>query len=1580
MLRGRRVALLGLLALTVGASASGPRFVTGPPFFTGQAGLPVGWKQTRLTYSTDPGNLSANVNHAAADALVAAAAGIWNVPVANITVGRGGVLAEHVSGANIFMDSAGLHLPADVMATNAAAVPIAVVYDTDGSVTDTLLGSGASDPSGCRQNAVTESVDAFDPAGYILHALIVINGRCTGPAKEAQLQLQYQLERVFGRVLGLGWSQTNDNVFTGSPWPTAVQAANWPILHPIDIVCGLYTYQCLPSPFTLRIDDISGLVSVYPIPVGSTPAPGKQVSLTGAQGVQGYVTFPTGQGMAGVNVLVRREAGTTTIPDAFYVGSAVTGAYFRQGGVSPFVASPRTATGSMGSDYDGMLGWFAVAYLPLIGPLSFQNVLTSTEPVNPLYVGQYSLGPYAAGTVLPAGSAMSQTTFVTTALGFTGVGLIAADAPAICGTGGDGVRTGPMQAGATGWWSGLLCGYGHASYVQANVKPGHSFTVEVTALDAQGLATENKAMPLVGLYGPADAVGAAPSLGLTPSAFNGRTVGTTSLSASTGTATTIEFGIADARGDGRPDYPYQARLFYADEVTPARISAAGGTLTITGMGFRSGNPVTINGVKVVPLSWTANTITLAAPAMAVVHASGGTALDLIVSDQTTGAVSTLTGALVYDPGTSLPNTMRLVSAPAGTVLVGDVAATLFAVQVLAADGVTPIAGEPVVFSASVGTVLLGACGAAVCTVRTDGAGMASTTVLASAAGAITLQAVDGAMRQTASLIADAQPTAMKLLSVPESSVKEGTGSSSWFQVQLVGADGHTGLAGKPIVFSTTSGSVTYPECSTSPCTILSDAFGLVGMSVTPRSVGPITLKASYGDVKQTASFTSVSNTDTMQIIARPQDTTLGGTALFTIQLLQSNGFSGDGNRRVTFSASAGMTIGECGTAVCELTTEYFGHATVSLYPAKVGTFTVQAAYGSVVQSATFQVTSPARQLKLLSVPADNSATGVVAAVPFSVQLLQPDGVTPMTGVMVSMAGPPGAVNLPACGSPACEIPVDSRGIASVAVVPLLAGNITMSATYAPLVTTAAFKAVGPGETIKFVVSPGAAGAPYGVPQTMTVQVLQADGVTPYNWDQVRISVQSGPFVLLDTAKAAAVLNTDSRGLASCQGVSVGNGMVSIQATDGTVTETITFMSGTSPDVLKVVSAPSGSVVLGSGVSGTFGVQVLGSDGVSALQGVSVTFSVTNGSATLGACGAAVCTVITDAGGLASTSVTATAVGSVVLLAAEANVSRAVGFTVMLPPDVLRLVAAPAGPVNVGIAAGAFTVQLLLGDGMTPHAGVPVDFSAAGAAAQMGFCGAACQVVTNANGMASVAATPLRAGTVTLLAAVEGLSQTVSFQAVANHYSVTGSPAVTYVAEGAVLSLVLSAAVTEDDVPVAGQLLLWTGGVGFVAKQGNSSTDASGVSAQSAVLGPLTGGTSATLTACAWTDTCAVFTGFGVAASQLAVAIVSGGAQAVTGGAAFAPVVAQVTDGAAHPVAGAEVTIYQTVTALDVACPDQGRCPAAPVLDSRVTATTTDAQGRVSLAPLTVGGRGTQTEMAFATGTTGFTSSTLTGNP
>ena len=193
--------------------------------------------------------------------------------------------------------------PNDVAAANYQAIQIPVIYDTDGSITDLLLGSGASEPLECRQNGVTESVDSFGTSGTIQHAVIVLNGLCVGSYPEQMTQMQYQLMRAFGRVLGLAWSQLNDNVFTGATTVTAAQMAVWPVMHPMDIVCGPYTYQCMQNPFTLRPDDVAALTALYPV-ASSTST--KTMSAANTASASGIIEFFTRQGMEVTNVTMVR--------------------------------------------------------------------------------------------------------------------------------------------------------------------------------------------------------------------------------------------------------------------------------------------------------------------------------------------------------------------------------------------------------------------------------------------------------------------------------------------------------------------------------------------------------------------------------------------------------------------------------------------------------------------------------------------------------------------------------------------------------------------------------------------------------------------------------------------------------------------------------------------------------------------------------------------------------------------------------------------------------------------------------------------------------------------------------------------------------------------------------------------------------------------------------------------------------------------------------------------------------------------------------------------------------------------------
>jgi IPT/TIG domain len=846
--------LFGLSCWEPAARAAGPRWVTGLPYFTGQAGVPVVWYTGTPRYFTDPGNLSAYVNHAAADALVAAAAGVWNVPTANITLGYGGLLAEHVSGANSYLSQSGPVFPADVQSGNYQAIQIAVIYDSDGSITDMLLGGGASNPAECRENAVTEDVDFFDPAGYIDHAVLVLNGRCTGPAPEQQLQMQYQLQRAFGRVLGVGWSQTNDNVFTQTPQPLPSQAQHWPVMHPIDIICGPYTYQCLPQPFTLRDDDVAAISSLYLMwidfdtnPLPPLP-PGKTWSYLNAARIQGTVAFPTGQGMQGVNVLVRRLQVFWDVPEAWYDTSSVSGFLYQRDAGNPVTGVASGVGQSMGIDdsqssaYQTVWGacWFKcpgpywegaydLAWIPEITPPEWGdvNALVTTEPINPLYQGTHSVGPYATGAVAPSGA--PETIYRDWNLSnlypwsAENVPFAPGDAASACDTSGDGVESAPLAVPQAGWWTGLLCAHGHTAWSSFAMQAGRTATVEVTALDEQGLATTQKAMPLLGVWNAADPLGTLPTVAATPSEFNTIALGMTATQVAATQAQSLRMVVADARGDGRPDFAYSARVLYADSVQPAAVSMNGGQIAIQGRGFRKGNEVTVNGVPAAVSSWTANTIVAVAPAASAFKTKPPAAVDIVVIDLSTGGTATMSSVLTYS--NIAPDVMTLISAPSGTVTVGTAASPAFAVRLFLGDGVTPAVGLPVTFAAVAGSVQFAGCNAIPCIVLTDATGLASTVVTPTAFGSVTVSASAAGAAQTVSFNAAARSI---VVGRPLEYVAAGAILAWTPQVSL--AQNGAPAAGQIVSWTASSGMTLSPSQTTT---------NALGVAQTTATIGPL---------------------------------------------------------------------------------------------------------------------------------------------------------------------------------------------------------------------------------------------------------------------------------------------------------------------------------------------------------------------------------------------------------------------------------------------------------------------------------------------------------------------------------------------------------------------------------------------------------------------------------------------------------------------------------------------------------------------------------------------------------------------
>jgi hypothetical protein len=531
--------------------------------------------------------------------------------------------------------------------------------------------------------------------------------------------LQYQLIRGFGQVLGLDWSQTNEEMFVGDQ-VTADGLAGWPVMHPMERLCNGGGGACMPNPAQLRTDDVAALNRLYPVTAANIGGfSGKTITAAATISVQGAVTFGRGQGMQGVNVVLQPLV--DGVPDVRYTATAVSGVFFA-GNVGNPVTGTTDVEGNplnrFGSNDASLEGFFDLSGVPLpAGATSAQYQLTF-EAVNPLYTGTPSVGPYTTGQVTPSG------TMPVIALGTLNAGsgvtqtVVVEDAADEMQSGADGSEGSPANAPEMGEWTGRITGYGHSGWFQFWARGGSEFTIEAEALDENGLDSANKARIVIGAWNGTDAVGTLPVTG-TAQPLNGNLVGLTSLPVLTVADSEVRIGLADLRRDGRPDYAYRGRILYADSVTPARLPVAGGQIVIEGMGFSPAVAVSVNGVAAQVTSVTPNVIVATAPA------SGGATGSAIVQLQDTQTLGIAQITAGYDAAPE--DALSLVVAPMGTVGLG--VPETFAVRAMNVATQTPAAGVTVTFAVTEGTAALG-CGQSSCSVMTGGDGTASLTVVA----------------------------------------------------------------------------------------------------------------------------------------------------------------------------------------------------------------------------------------------------------------------------------------------------------------------------------------------------------------------------------------------------------------------------------------------------------------------------------------------------------------------------------------------------------------------------------------------------------------------------------------------------------------------------------------------------------------------------------------------------------------------------------------------------------------------------------------------------------------------------------
>jgi hypothetical protein len=794
--------LCGFLVLFVPATviAGGPKYVAGTTYFDPAVlGVPVHWAGGQVKYYVDQGPLSSTVTNAQATAMVDAAAALWSaIPTAGVTLTDMGPLNEDVNGADIQVNSLGLInpptqiiAPADITpaATN---YPIAVIYDADGSVINAVFGATTSQPGACQNNGVYVWIDNFNTNATFAHGVIILNGLCATNANLIEM-MSFELERAFGRILGLDNAQVNPQALSGNE---SGGTLGWPVMEPISGECGASGGACIPDPTLLRSDDIAAVNRMYPITAANfANFPGKQLTAPNTISIQGTVSFRTGYGMQGVNV-VARPLDANGNPFYEYTVTAVTGALFNGNHGNP-VTGWDDANGNLltnwGSNDQSLQGSFDLSGIPLPPGVTTATYQVSFEVIDPLYILENSVGPYGRGQVTPSGT-LNAISLTNLSAGSTQTLTVTSANSAVGGyADAIGTEAQPRAMAEGGQWCGRLSQVGQNDWFVFPVRGNRIFTVVTQALDETGAPTESKALPSIGVWDAfkpvgTTAVGAAPGL-------NGDATGETWLRVATNGDDMVRIGVSDLRGDGRPDYVYNGWVLYADTVSPTRLPASGGSITIQGMGFRLADTVKVGGQAATVTSISPNQITaVVPPAQAGVTGS----VDLEVDDQPTFyAAAVIPGGVSYNSGTG--DALTIDTAPSNTVPIGE--PLPFSVTALGPN-LAPAGGVTVIYTVTSGTATLG-CGLSVCSVVATGDGRATMNVTATSTA---LSIVTVALTNGSSLETQFVGGAPAALSALTRQLSLAAGANFTWTVQALVENNGIPLSGQSVAWQAVAGS------------------------------------------------------------------------------------------------------------------------------------------------------------------------------------------------------------------------------------------------------------------------------------------------------------------------------------------------------------------------------------------------------------------------------------------------------------------------------------------------------------------------------------------------------------------------------------------------------------------------------------------------------------------------------------------------------------------------------------------------------------------------------------------------------
>ena len=370
--------------------------------------------------------------------------------------------------------------------------------------------------------------------------------------------------------------------------------------------------------------------------------------------------------MQGVNV-VARPLDANGNPLYQYTVTFVSGSSFNGNHGNPVTGSTDSNGNPLtlwGSNEANLQGFFDLSGIPLPPSVTTANYVITFEAVDPNYILTNAVGPYLDGSPGPSGTLSAISLPSLSAGSAQTLTVNVANSAANDSIDAIGSETSPRMLAASGMWSGRFSQIGQTDWFSFPVRGGRTFTVVTLALDESGAPTNLKAMPSLGVWDAFDPAGSAP-VGF-GAGLNGLATGESWLQVAASGDDIVRLGIADERGDGRPDYAYQGWVLYADTVQPLRLPASGGAIVIHGMGFRPSDTVQVGGQQALITSISPNEITAIAPAAA----SGITgSVDVEVDDLPIyDAAAIITGGISYDAGST--DSLTSVSAPMGTVPIG----------------------------------------------------------------------------------------------------------------------------------------------------------------------------------------------------------------------------------------------------------------------------------------------------------------------------------------------------------------------------------------------------------------------------------------------------------------------------------------------------------------------------------------------------------------------------------------------------------------------------------------------------------------------------------------------------------------------------------------------------------------------------------------------------------------------------------------------------------------------------------------------------------------------------------------------